>query len=78
LAGRDITGIPFPVMQPDEVVAASLAGLRLGEVVCVPALPDPSMVGNVDRAEVALYRSAVISGLADRYRSEKAGAAAAD
>jgi uncharacterized protein len=78
LAGRDITGIPFPVMRPDEVVAAALTGLKLGEVVCVPALPDPSLIGNIDRAQVSLYRSAVISGLADRYRSETAETAAAE
>jgi uncharacterized protein len=78
VAGRDIAGIPFPVMQPDEVVAAALAGLKLGEVVCVPSLADTSLIGSIDRAEVALYRSALISGLADRYRSETAQAAPAD
>jgi hypothetical protein len=59
------------------VVTAALAGLKLGEVVCVPALADPSLIGNVSQAEVSLYRSAVTSGLANRYRSQEAEAAAA-
>ena len=77
LAGRDITNIRFPVMQPDEVVTAALAGLKLGEDVCVPALADPSLIANVSQAQVSLYRSAVTSGLADRYRAQEAEAAAA-
>jgi uncharacterized protein len=36
LAGRDLSADPFPVMRPDEVAAAALAGLRLGEVICIP------------------------------------------
>ena len=33
VAGMDLAGIPFPVLRPDEVAGAALAGLRLGEVV---------------------------------------------
>jgi uncharacterized protein len=36
LAGWDPSAAPFPVMRSGEVVAASLAGLRLGEVICAP------------------------------------------
>ena len=43
LAGRDLSGSPFPVLRPDEVADAALAGLRLGETVCIPGLPNPSM-----------------------------------
>ena len=67
LAGRDLAEIPFPVMRPEEVVGAALAGLRLGEVVCVPGLPDPAMTGSLDDAQRALLMAAVSSGLADRY-----------
>src|SRR5574341_1532777 len=38
-AGVDVSDLPsFMWMQPEGVVAASLAGLRRGEVVCVPGL----------------------------------------
>jgi uncharacterized protein len=67
LAGLDRSEIPFPVMPPDEVAGAALAGLRLGEVVCVPGLPDPSMVDTVNEAQRALLLTAVSSGLAHRY-----------
>jgi uncharacterized protein len=71
LAGWDLSAAPFPVMQPDEVVAAALAGLRLGEVICVPGLNDPSMIEAVSQAQQALLLTAVSSPLADRYRKEQ-------
>jgi uncharacterized protein len=71
LAGRDLTGTPFPVMRPDEVAGASLAGLRLGEVICVPGLDDPSMIDAVSQAQQALLLSAVSSPLAGRYRTDQ-------
>jgi uncharacterized protein len=71
LASRDLSATPFPVMQPDEVVAASLAGLRLGEVICAPGLNDPSMIDAVSQAQQALFRTAVSSPLADRYRKDE-------
>ena len=67
LAGMDLSGIPFPVLRPDEVAGAALAGLRLGEVVCVPGLQDPSMIDTVSEAQRAMFLTAVSSGLADRY-----------
>jgi catechol 1,2-dioxygenase len=68
LAGRDLAEVSFPVMRPDEVAGAALARLGLGEVVCVPGLPDPSMVGAVSQAQRALLMTAASSRLADRYR----------
>jgi uncharacterized protein len=70
LAGWDLTGAPFPVMRPDEVVRASLTGLRLGEVTCVPGLDDPSMIDATSQAQQALLLTAVSSPLAERYRKE--------
>ena len=67
LAGLDLAGIPFPVMRPDEVAEAALAGLRLGEVICVPGLPDPSMIDTVSQDHRALFLTAVSAGLAGRY-----------
>jgi uncharacterized protein len=70
LAGRDLSAVPGPVLQPDEVVCAALAGLRRGEVICVPGLNDPSMTDTVSQAQQALLLTAVSSPLADRYRTE--------
>ena len=67
LAGLDLSEIPFPVMPPDEVASAALAGLRVGEVICVPGLHDPSMVDTVNEAQRTLLLTAVSSGLAPRY-----------
>ena len=70
LAGRDLAGVPFPVMRPDEVAGAALAGLGLGEVVCVPGLNDPSVIVTVSQAQQALLEAAVSSPLAGRYQKE--------
>ena len=69
LAGLDRSGIPFPVMRPEDVAGAALAGLRLGEVVCVPGLQDRSLIDNVNEAQQALFLTAVASGLARRYQT---------
>ncbi len=71
LAGRDLTAIPFPVMRPGEVVSAALAGLRTGEVICVPGLADLSMIDAVSQAQQALLMTAVSSPLAGRYRTDQ-------
>jgi short-subunit dehydrogenase len=71
LAGRDLSAAPFPVMRPDEVVSAALAGLHTGEVICVPGLDDPSMIDAVSQAQQALLMTAVSSPLAERYRTDQ-------
>ena len=58
-------------MRPDEVAAACLTGLRLGEVICVPGLDDPSMIDAVSQAQQALLLTAVSSPLAERYRKDQ-------
>jgi uncharacterized protein len=68
VAGLELAGIPFPVLRPDEVAGASLAGLRLGEVVCVPGLHDLSMIDTLSQAQRSLLLTAVNSGLASRYQ----------
>jgi hypothetical protein len=37
-------------MNPDQVVTASLAGLDLGETVCLPGLDDPAAVEHFHNA----------------------------
>lgn len=56
-------------MQPEQVVEASLDGLRRGELVCCPSLHDEALLRQLDRAKDAIYNQANTNGtLAMRYR----------
>jgi short-subunit dehydrogenase len=68
LAGRDLTATAFPVLRPDEVVSAALTALRLGEIICIPGLDDPSMIDTISQAQQDLLLTAVSSPLAKRYQ----------
>ena len=57
------------VMTPADVVAASLAGLERGEVVCVPALADPGLLAQVDESQRRLFEQSRSGALAERYRA---------
>ena len=57
-------GMPAP-----DVVTASLAGLRLGEVVCIPGLADPAAIELLSGAEAEI-RTAIRGQLAPRYRND--------
>jgi len=60
---------PEIVMTAEDVVEASLAGLKLGEVVCIPALNDVSLLKNVQESERNLFELSRTGKLAERYRS---------
>ena len=55
-------------MSPDDLARASLAGLRLGEVVCVPALEDAAAVQRIDAANRAVLEVSRSTTTAARYR----------
>jgi short-subunit dehydrogenase len=55
------------VMKPEDVVQASLAGLRLGEVVCIPPLDDPGLLETVRHSERVLLEQSGTGTLASRY-----------
>ena len=57
------------VMLPEDVVAASLVGLERGEVICVPALDDPSLLAQIDERQRQLFEQTRSGSLAGRYRS---------
>jgi uncharacterized protein len=60
---HEVQGMDFsrvPRMSSGDIVAATMAGLELGEVVCVPALEDASFVEKVGEAQRALLGSASI------------------
>ncbi|HYM50820.1 MAG TPA: SDR family oxidoreductase [Candidatus Limnocylindrales bacterium] len=55
-------------MEPDEVVAASLQALALGEVICVPGLEDPGAISAYREASRRLLQLGNVPTLASRYR----------
>jgi short-subunit dehydrogenase len=58
-----------PVFEPADVVDASLKGLDLGEVVCIPHLTDRTALEALDAAKAALWGEARSAEIAARYRS---------
>jgi short-subunit dehydrogenase len=68
LVGRDPSKMP-PMMQPADVVAASLAALEEREVVCLPGLEDAALFKRLVDARREAMASAGKPTLAGRYRS---------
>lgn len=66
--GIDLSKLP-PAMTADDVVTASLAALKSGEVVCIPALTDPGLFSQITDAQLKVFStSAMLPILAERYR----------
>ena len=66
--GTDSSRFPAAlVMKPEEVVSASLAGLKLGEVICVPALEDLSLLAQIQESERKFFESSRTGAAAKRY-----------
>jgi uncharacterized protein len=57
---------PAMVMQPQDVVEASLEGLRRGDVICIPALDDPGLLAAVHDAERRLFEGTTSGTAAGR------------
>jgi len=71
--GMDPSRIPSSmVMKPEDVVDASFAGLLLGEVVCIPALGDTTVLDQVHQSEFTLWERSGSGAIADRYLSNSA------
>ena len=64
--GMDLS--KFPRMSADEVARASLASLRLGEVVCAPGMEDAAPLQKIDEAQRAALASSRSTSRASRYR----------
>ena len=69
LAGRDPARMPA-MMKAMDVVAASLAALAHGEVVCVPGLDDASLLERLAEVKRTVLTSANRPALAGRYRRD--------
>ncbi len=68
--GQDPSRIPAAiVMSPEDIVEASLAGLKLGEVICVPALDDPARLAQIEQDQRQLWEHSGGNTIAGRYRS---------
>jgi short-subunit dehydrogenase len=59
------------VMNPKDVVQASLVGLKLGEVICVPPLEDLSLLTQIQEDEKQFFELTRSGKLAKRYGAEK-------
>jgi len=69
-AGIDPNRYPAAiVMRPEDVVDASLAGLKLGEVICMPALEDPGLLTQIQESERRLFELTRSGSVAKRYTS---------
>jgi hypothetical protein len=55
-------------MEPADLVKASLAGLRLGEVICVPGLDDPARLDGLAAAQRELLAKSGSAVPAGRYQ----------
>jgi uncharacterized protein len=64
--GLDLSAVSR--MSPEDVVAASLRGLELGEVVCAPGVQDTSRLDAVFQADLAAF-GAQSTELANRYQA---------
>jgi short-subunit dehydrogenase len=70
-AGIDSSRYPAAiVMKPEDVVQASLRGLDLGEVICVPELEDLGLLEQVQESQKRLFELTRSGSLAGRYRPQ--------
>jgi uncharacterized protein len=67
--GMDRARLAAMAMQADEVVAASLAALERGELLCVPGLEDQSLLEELGKAQRALMAAGNRPQLAARYKT---------
>jgi hypothetical protein len=64
--GLDMSGRPR--LEAADIVEASVRGLALGELVCIPSLTDVDALRQRDEAEARVLAEGMQAQLADRYR----------
>ncbi len=67
--GMDPGRLPAAIMAPEDVVEASLVALKLGEVICMPALDDPGVLAQVEEGHRRVIERSSSGALAARYVS---------
>ena len=66
--GMDTSRVPPNIISmPEDIVNASLDGLKLGEVVCVPTLEDPALLERVMESQRQMFQSSGSGAPAKRY-----------
>jgi uncharacterized protein len=76
---HDVDGAPtlrpnVPVMEPEDVVEASLAALALGDVVCSPVLADRALLDHEHEARHAVFGAGLEATLSPRYAAGQTAA----
>jgi short-subunit dehydrogenase len=67
--GADTSRFPAAVvMKPEELVEASLAGLKLGEVICIPAMEDTDLLTQIQESQKHFFERTRSGAVAERYR----------
>ncbi|MBI5288143.1 MAG: SDR family oxidoreductase [Chloroflexi bacterium] len=69
VAGHDVSHVPF-MLEPEDVVTASLAGLDLGEIVCIPGLEDVLRLADLEQSRGRVFEGARGGKIAERYQPE--------
>ncbi len=59
---------PAAVSSPEDIVTASLAGLELGEPVCIPTMEDPSLLSAIEAGQKHFFENTRGGQIASRYR----------
>jgi len=68
--GADPSRFPAAaVMQPAELVDASLAGLKLGEVICIPAMEDTNLLTQIQESQKRFFEQSRSGMVAKRYKA---------
>ncbi len=66
--GLDPSRMPVDsIMKVEDLVDASLKGLELGEVICIPAMDDPSLLKQLDDSQRQMLMHSNVGALAKRY-----------
>ncbi len=66
--GLDPSRMPADsIMKVEDLVDASLKGLELGEVICIPAMDDPSLLKQLDDSQRQMLMHSNVGALAKRY-----------
>ncbi len=56
------------VMKPEDLVDASLKGLELGEVICVPAMEDERLLEKIQESQREFFEQSTGGTVAERYK----------
>jgi short-subunit dehydrogenase len=67
--GTDSSRFPAAiVMKAEDLVGASLAGLKLGEVICIPAMEDSELLTQIQESQKRFFEQTRSGTAAERYK----------